>query len=103
MAKKNKSRNKENDRLPIAIVALILNIIILPGLGSIIGNKIRQGIWQIVLFLGSIFIGFIGMFFAMGMNRFIGILPGVFLVFLGALAAWIWALVTGIRLIEEAR
>jgi len=72
----------------IAIVGLILNIVILPGLGTLIGGgeKYRtSGIWQLVLTI-------------------IGI-PLIYL-FIGApliLAMWIWALITGIHMVQEGK
>ena len=69
----------------LAIVALVLNVIILPGLGSLIGGRIKVGIWQLVL----------------------GIVGGLLFVFwIGIpiwLAGWIWGIVTGVQLIKEAQ
>lgn len=72
----------------IAIVGLILNILILPGLGSLIGGRIGLGIIQLIFSL----IGF-----ALSLT-IIGIVIGIPLI----VAMWIWALVTGIQLIKEA-
>ncbi len=80
--KKRKSNRKSNDNLAIAILALILNIFI-PGLGSLIGRKTKKGIWQLSLFILGIPLS---------------------LIFIGAimiLVAWIWGIVTGIKLIQE--
>ncbi len=68
----------------IAIVALILNILVLPGLGSIIGGRTRDGIIQLVLFLVGIPLSLI--------------LVGIPLV----IAMWIWGIVTGVQLVKEA-
>jgi len=72
----------------VAIVGLILNLI-LPRLGTIIGateNKqyMNAGIIQLVLFLVGVPLTFI----VIGIPLVIG--------------AWIWALVTGIKLVTEA-
>ena len=77
------------DKKTMAIVGLILNIIILPGLGTIIGaieNKpyMNQGIIQLVLFLVGI--------------RLAILLIGIPLM----IAMWIWALVSGIKMVKEA-
>lgn len=69
----------------IAILALLLNVLILPGLGSIVGGKTKVGIIQLVLTLVGIPLSFV----------FIGI-PLI-------IAMWIWALITGIQLIKESR
>ena len=68
----------------IAIVALILNII-LPGLGSIIGGKTKAGIWQLVLFLVGI--------------PLTSILIGIPMM----IAAWVWGIVTGVKILQETQ
>ncbi len=80
-AKKSSLRRKN---LSLAIVALILNVIILPGLGSLIGGKTKEGIWQLVLFL----IGAVLFLFYVGIPILI--------------AAYVWGIVTGIKLIQES-
>jgi len=68
----------------IAIAALLLNVLIFPGLGTIVGGKTKTGIIQIVLFVVSIplWLILIGIPLSMGV--------------------WIWALVSGIQLLKEA-
>lgn len=68
----------------IAIAALLLNILVLPGLGSLIGGRTTAGVLQLVLFIIGIPLSFI--------------LVGIPLV----IAMWIWGLVTGIQIIKEA-
>ncbi len=84
-AKATVSKNKPSQT--VAIVALILNIIIMPGLGTLVGGRIREGIWQLVLL-------WIGVFLSM-------FLIGVPLVIV--IAAWIWGIVSGVRLIQESQ
>ena len=75
-------RSSKQNNMGLAIVALILNLI-LPGVGSLIGGKTKEGIWQLVL----VIIG----------------LP-LMLVLIGfpiILIAWIWGIVTGAKLIQE--
>jgi len=79
MVKKKKKLSKN-----IAVVALLVNILILPGLGSLIGGKTIEGVIQLVLFLVGLHLCFI--------------LIGISIV----VAVWIWALVTGIQIIKEA-
>lgn len=70
----------------MAILGLILNVLILPGLGTIIGGRTKHGVWQIVLTI-------------------IGI-PLIFLFGLGFLlmiAMWIWALVDSIQILKGAQ
>ena len=68
----------------MAIVALVLNILVLPGLGSLIGGKTKAGIWQLVLVVVGIPLSIV----------IIGI-PMI-------LAGWIWGIVTGVQLVQEA-
>jgi len=68
----------------IAIAALLLNILIMPGLGTLVGGRIGTGITQLVLFIVGIPLSMI----IIGIPLIIGV--------------WIWGLVTGIQLIKEA-
>jgi TM2 domain-containing membrane protein YozV len=56
----------------------------LPGLGSLIGHKKKEGVWQIILF-------------ALGIP-----LTLVLIGFPMILAAWIWGIVTGVKLLDES-
>lgn len=79
--------NQQSVPMGLAILSLVINII-LPGLGSILGYRTKEGIWQLVLLgLGAILTITI-------ILSIIGI-PMI-------LAAWIWGIVTGARLIQEA-
>jgi hypothetical protein len=81
----------------LAIVCLILNIIILPGLGSLIGGKIKPGIWQVILFLGGFFAG-------LGLTlTIIGAFIGIPLMIIAPVSAWIWGIITGVKLIKESK
>ncbi len=82
----------------IAIVALLVNLLILPGLGSIIGGRTKEGIIQLALLIGGTVIFIIGV-------PLLIVLVGMPLIALGALlafAAWVWGIVTGIQLIRES-
>lgn len=68
----------------MAIVGLLLNVFVLPGLGSLVAGKTKTGIWQIVLVVLGVPLSIV--------------LVGIPMMF----AAWIWGLVTGIQLIKEA-
>ena len=74
---------KTSEKKARAIIGLVVNVIILPGLGSIIGDRFSTGVIQLVLFLVSIPLMFILIGFPL------------------ALAIWIWALVTGIQMIKD--
>lgn len=66
-----------------AILALILNVIVLPGLGTVIAGDTNVGVTQLVLFLVGIPLSFI----LIGIPLMIGM--------------WIWALITGIQLVTR--
>ncbi|MBI3333918.1 hypothetical protein HYZ97_00310 [Candidatus Pacearchaeota archaeon] len=69
----------------LAIAALILNILILPGLGTLIAGRIKTGVIQLVIALISIPL----MFLIIGIPIF--------------LIVWIWGIVTAVNLIKEAK
>jgi TM2 domain-containing membrane protein YozV len=76
------------DEKSMAIVGLILNILILPGLGTLIGggpSLKKTGIIQLVVALVSIPL----------MLVLIGIIS--------YLAMWIWGIVTGIQMVQTAK
>lgn len=88
------AKPKQKNSQTIAIIALILNIIILPGLGTLIGGKIKEGIWQLVLLIGGLIIGILLVS--------VGYLLGTLFIILGPLSAWIWGIVSGVQLIRES-
>ena len=69
-----------------AICVLLLNLFILPGLGSLIGRRTKEGAAQVILVAVSIPLMFI---YFMGVPLLIG--------------AWIWGLVTGIKMIKNSK
>ena len=80
-----KAKKKEKIGMGRAIVALCINIFLLPGLGSIIGGKKKDGVNQLILFI----VGIPAMMFLIGFPMII--------------AAWIWGIVTGAFLIADAQ
>ena len=79
---RNKTTNSEKT---IAILALLLNILVFPGLGTIIGGKFKTGIWQMILFSIGVALSFI--------------LIGIPII----VAVWIWALVSSIKILQEVK
>ncbi len=73
---------------PLAIVGLVLNILVLPGLGTLIAGKIKTGIVQIALVVVGMILTF----------TIIGAIIGLPLIFV----IWIWGIVTGAKLVQEA-
>ena len=82
MVTKKKTKKKVSQGL--AIAALLINVLLIPGLGTIIAGRKSEGLFQLILLI----IGIALSFFLIG-------IPIVILV-------WIWGLVTGIQLIKEA-
>jgi hypothetical protein len=68
-----------------AIVGLLLNMFFLPGVGSLVAGKTREGVIQTALFVSS----FPLMLVIIGFPMLVGV--------------WLWALVTGIRAVNEAK
>ncbi|MCF7866468.1 hypothetical protein K9L67_04895 [Candidatus Woesearchaeota archaeon] len=93
--KKQKDSKAKPDQT-MAIVGLLLNILVVPGLGSLINNKIKEGVWQLVLFFGGLIIGFLLTI------TIIGAIIGVPLMVIAPLAGWIWSIVTGVQLVQES-
>lgn len=82
------SRHKKSTRPTqnFAIGMLLLNIFILPGLGSLMAGKTKDGVWQVILVVVSIPLFFI---YLIGLPVFLG--------------AWIWGIATGMKVIKEAK
>ncbi len=82
------SMHKKNIRPTqnFAIGMLLLNIFTLPGLGSLIAGKTKDGVWQVILVVVSIPLFFI---YLIGLPVFLG--------------AWIWGIATGMKIIKEAK
>jgi hypothetical protein len=85
MNMKNKTKKKGIGR-GLAIVALLLNVIVWPGLGTLIARKFNKGSMQMIL-------SFVGFALAYVMTAALLI---VFVV-------WVWALVSGIKIVIESR
>lgn len=72
-----------------ALAGLLVNVLFLPGLGSLIGGKTNAGIFQLLMFL-------LGLPLCLSV---IGLVIGGPMV----MGAWIWGLVTGVNMITEAK
>ena len=68
----------------IAILALVLNVIILPGVGTLVAGDTKKGLWQLILALISLPL----MIVLIGIPLYLGI--------------WIWGLVTGIKYVKAS-
>ena len=78
------SSMKKKPTKGIAIAALLLNILILPGIGTLVGGRTKTGVIQLVISIISL--------------PLILVLIGIPLF----IAMWIWGIVTGIQIIKEA-
>ncbi len=97
--KNHAARSKPS--VAIAVVALLINILLLPGLGTIIGGKIKHGLVQLLLlYFGGIILAFLG-FFLVIFSPILGMIIAM-LGSLMALSGWVWAIISGVFLIKEA-
>lgn len=91
-----KRRHKKRISEALAIVSLLINLVVLPGLGSLVGGRKKEGIIQLTLLFGGFFVGL------MLILSIIGIPLGIPIIIIGPLIAWVWGIITGIGLIREA-
>jgi hypothetical protein len=90
---KMKVGRKKDKTLPI--IGLIVNVLFMPGLGSLIGGRVKEGIWQLLLLiLGPI----VSILLIM---TIIGAVIGIPLLVITPTVAWIWGLITGIQMVSE--
>ncbi len=80
----------------LQIIGLIVNIFILPGLGSIIGGRVKTGIWQLVL----LFVGIIMIVVGLLLSAIVIGIPILIAGIIIEIAVWIWGIVTGIKMIK---
>jgi TM2 domain-containing membrane protein YozV len=80
--------DKNKPSMGIAIAGLIVNLCF-PGVGSLIAGKTKEGVLQLIFYIVAFICDI----------TLIGLLVGIPL----GIAMWVWALVTGIRLIEDAK
>jgi len=79
---KSRAKNKGVSQ-GMAIISLVVNLF-LPGLGTLIAGDTKTGVWQLVLALVSMPLRFV----LIGYPIFLG--------------AWIWALITSIKLVQKS-
>jgi len=94
MAKKKRVKKKgarkqvrKRNNLVLATISLLLNVLVfpLPGIGSLVGGRIKVGIWQLIL-------GIVG--------------DVLFVYWIGIpiwLFAWVWGIITGVQLMKGAK
>ncbi len=83
-----KAVRRAKPSMALAVIGLLVNILLLPGLGSIIAGRTKTGLWQLLLMV-------LGVVFTL---TIIGAIIGIPLMII----AWIWGIVTGVQAIKEA-
>ncbi len=92
---------KSRPSMAVAIVALLLNILLIPGLGTILGGRVKHGLVQLILlWLGGIIVAFLG-FFLVVASPMLGLVVAM-LGSLMVLAGWVWAIVSGVLIVKDA-
>ena len=80
----SRTKVRSPQRMAIAITSLVINVFI-PGIGSLIGGKVRVGLMQLLLLIIGLFI------------------PWAYVGLVIIAVAWIWAIVTGAKLVKESK
>ena len=78
---------KNKNAFANSVIGLIFNLQILPGLGSLIGGKKKEGIIQAIAAIVSVLL----------MLKDSTLTIGIILM----IAAWLWGLMTGITMVRE--
>ena len=79
----SKHSSKTDDKT-LVIVGLLLNVLIWPGLGTLINKDISKGVIQMILFVIAVPLSFI----LIGIPLLLGV--------------WIWALLTSVKQLQAA-
>jgi len=74
-----------NNPKTLAVIYLLLNVLILPGLGTILSKRTTEGIWQLILVFLAIVVSYI--YINLG------------LIILAI--AWVWALISSISILKN--
>lgn len=85
----SKPKSPHKPSMGIGIASLLLNILVFPGIGSMVGGKVQTGIIQMVLMILAIVLDL----------TIIGLLLGIPL----GISVWIWSLITSIKIIQESQ
>lgn len=89
--------------LLFAGIALTLNALVLPGLGSLIAGKFSEGAVQVGLEILSMLVIAVGAFFSLSFLLPMGVALAIILFGMAfGFAAWAWGIMTGVRLVVES-
>jgi len=91
------SRSRSESPQALLIAGALVNILLLPGAGTLLVGDTRLGTFQLVLFASGGFLMILSM-------PLMFILVGFFLMPVAALlmlGAWVWALVTSIQILSR--
>ena len=95
--KTTRSRSHKKKNLGFAAVCLILNVFIFPGVGTLLGGKLKTGVWQIALFL----VGTIGTIFVFFLVGAIGTIFVSWFFAAVMFVAWLWGLFSGLQFLQQ--
>ncbi|MBI2137564.1 hypothetical protein HYU12_03530 [Candidatus Woesearchaeota archaeon] len=87
--------------MTIAITALLLNLLLLPGVGSLVGGKTKTGLAQLIVTVSggiAMVVPTLSLMTSLSLTGIAIAAAGFMLM----LAAWIWGIITGIKLIQNA-
>jgi len=86
-----------------AIIALILNIVLWPGLGSVVGGRIKVGIIQMVTYIIAVFMFAIPITVSaiVDISTVYSIVAIVGVV--AMITIFIWGIITGVKIIKESK
>ena len=107
VAKPVSAPKADKPRMVLAVAALLINAFLLPGLGTILGGRTRQGLLQLIMLVGGLMLGIAATILAIP-AFFVSQILGLFLVFLVMVGAvmmiigWAWAVISGALLIRKA-
>lgn len=83
-SRSKRAPKKEKVSKVMAIIGLLINVLIFPGIGTLLSGKARTGIYQIALFV-------LGWILALTIADGLGVI---------AFAAWIWGLASGVHALQ---
>ena len=100
IAQNSSSTTIKKPRMGVAVIALVINALV-PGLGTIIGGRVKTGLIQfLLLFLLGLSIGVLGAKItpaSLLLGTGMALVGGIML-----LTGWIWAILSSAMLIKKA-
>lgn len=94
----------DSDELTMPIIGLIVNALLLPGLGTILGGRVRDGIIQaalIILLPAIVFIAVASVTTGQGPDASQALFPLAIGALIVGLGVWVWAILSMVLEISE--